>query len=237
MLCARAASCMRFRFGTAATQRGRAVQPAFMISRKRSAVVCGSTVTSLSSGAGGALACAQSETTSAVDGVATATASAAAKVAVVNLSDRFILSSSLGTGIILRPGRDYTSGRSLRTSGLPLLFGAEARETVPFCALRERVDAPRKPLAGFDEILFPPVARKGPRRGELDCPFLDLTVVIDDIEENPAMRIGPVETLDRPLEHDRFLEVEQGKGMIRLGGNRCRDQEDVREPEHCASLT
>src|SRR5215831_17730985 len=88
MLWARAASWIRFKFGTAATQRGRALQPAFMMSRKRSAVVEGSTVTSLSSGGGGALAVAQSEMTSAVDGVALAIATtrAAPKVAVANLS-------------------------------------------------------------------------------------------------------------------------------------------------------
>src|SRR5262245_7180438 len=55
-------------FGTAATQRGRALQPPFMISRNSSAVVEGSTVTSFSSGAGGATAVVQSEMTSATDG-------------------------------------------------------------------------------------------------------------------------------------------------------------------------
>src|SRR5580700_8449292 len=65
---ARAASCMRMMFGIAATQRGRAVQPVFMISSNNSAVVDGSTVTSLSSGAGGATAVLQSEITSATDG-------------------------------------------------------------------------------------------------------------------------------------------------------------------------
>src|ERR1700732_2633813 len=67
MLWARAASCSRFMFGTAATQRGRAVQPAFMMSRNNSAVVEGSTVTSFSSGGGGATAVLQSEITSATD--------------------------------------------------------------------------------------------------------------------------------------------------------------------------
>src|SRR5271169_6973219 len=68
MLWARASSWSRFMFGTAATQRGRAVQPPFMISRNSSAVVEGSTVTSFSSGGGGATALFQSETTSATDG-------------------------------------------------------------------------------------------------------------------------------------------------------------------------
>src|SRR5712671_3189453 len=68
ILCARASSCSRFRFGIAATQRGRAVQPPFIISRNRSAVVEGSTVTSFSSGGGGATAVFQSEMTSAADG-------------------------------------------------------------------------------------------------------------------------------------------------------------------------
>src|SRR5260370_10813266 len=68
MLCARAASCSTFMFGTAAMQRGRALQPAFIISRKRIAVVAGAAVTSLSSGGGGATAVFQSEMTSATDG-------------------------------------------------------------------------------------------------------------------------------------------------------------------------
>src|SRR5215471_20914135 len=68
MLWARAASCSRFMLGTAATQRGRAEQPPFMMSRNRSAVVAGSTVTSLSSGGGGMTAVLQSEITSATDG-------------------------------------------------------------------------------------------------------------------------------------------------------------------------
>jgi hypothetical protein len=55
-------------FGIAATQRGRAVQPAFMMSSNNSAVVAGSTVTSFSSGGGGATAVLQSEMTSAMDG-------------------------------------------------------------------------------------------------------------------------------------------------------------------------
>src|ERR1700688_3363200 len=68
ILCARAASCSSFMFGTAAMQRGRALQPAFIISRKSSAVVAGSTVTSLSCGGGGATAVLQSEMTSAMEG-------------------------------------------------------------------------------------------------------------------------------------------------------------------------
>jgi hypothetical protein len=76
-------------FGTAATQRGRAVQPAFMMSRNRSAVVEGSMVTSLSSGGGGATAVLQSEITSATDGDpsrAMSSVPAAAKRDVVMLS-------------------------------------------------------------------------------------------------------------------------------------------------------
>src|SRR5580700_9204584 len=65
---ARASSCMRSMFGIAATQRGRAVQPAFMMSSNNSAVVAGSTVTSFSSGGGGATAVLQSEMPSATDG-------------------------------------------------------------------------------------------------------------------------------------------------------------------------
>src|ERR1700722_20314743 len=65
---ARAASGVRLRVVRAATQRGRAVQPVFMMSSNNSAVVAGSTVTSFSSGGGGATAVLQSEITSATDG-------------------------------------------------------------------------------------------------------------------------------------------------------------------------
>src|ERR1700675_1857795 len=65
---ARAASCMSLMFRIAATQRGRAVQPVFMISSIKSAVFEGSPVTSFSSGGGRASAVLQSEMTSATDG-------------------------------------------------------------------------------------------------------------------------------------------------------------------------
>src|SRR5580692_11703389 len=83
MLWARAASCSTFMFGTAATQRGRAMQPAFMMSRNSIAVVDGSTVTSLSSGGGGTTAVLQSEMTSATDGDPSKPASSIARAAAV----------------------------------------------------------------------------------------------------------------------------------------------------------
>src|SRR5580704_12953454 len=83
MLWARACSCNCFMLGTAATQRGRAEQPAFMMSRNRSAVVDGSTVTSLSSGGGGTTAVLQSEMTSATDGDPSKPASSIARAAAV----------------------------------------------------------------------------------------------------------------------------------------------------------
>src|SRR6516225_5783110 len=93
MLCARASSCSRFMFGTAATQRGRAVQPPFMISRNRSAVVEGSIVTSFNSGGGGATALLQSEMTSAPHGdpsnATTSAPPAAAKCDVAMLSSLY----------------------------------------------------------------------------------------------------------------------------------------------------
>src|SRR5215470_7400463 len=64
MLWARAASRIFFTLGTLAWQRGRTPQLAFMKSSRRSAVVFGSTVTGLSSGAGGAFTVAQSATMS-----------------------------------------------------------------------------------------------------------------------------------------------------------------------------
>src|SRR5215472_782119 len=57
---ARAASMSFFTFGTVAMQRGRVPQLAFIRSRTRSAVVLGSTVAGLSSGAGGGFTVAHS---------------------------------------------------------------------------------------------------------------------------------------------------------------------------------
>src|ERR1700719_3376082 len=89
---ARASSCMRLMFGIAATQRGRAVQPVFMMSSNNSAVVAGSTVTSLNSGGGGATAVLQSEITSATDGD-TSNAMMIAPAAAAAKRDGVILSS------------------------------------------------------------------------------------------------------------------------------------------------
>jgi hypothetical protein len=64
-----------------------------MMSRRRSAVVAGSTATSFSSGGGGATALAQSEMTSASDGEAVSaaiSALAAAKRSGVMVSSRFV---------------------------------------------------------------------------------------------------------------------------------------------------
>src|SRR3984957_4774547 len=111
MLCARASSCSRFMFGTAATQRGRAVQPAFMMSRNRSAVVAGSPVTPLNYGAGGATPVLQSEMTSATDGdpskaMSSVPAAAAAK------RDGFILSSQ-DIDILTDAKSDLTQDRAV----------------------------------------------------------------------------------------------------------------------------
>src|SRR5437867_2721164 len=84
-------------FGTAATQRGRALQPPFMISRNSSAVVEGSTVTSFSSGAGGATAVLQSEMTSATDGDPTNASRSAPPAAVIYES--FMMSSLYVDGL------------------------------------------------------------------------------------------------------------------------------------------
>src|SRR5882762_142562 len=113
MLCARAASWIRLRFGTAATQRGRAVQPAFMMSRKRSAVVAGSTVTSLSSGGGGAFAVFQSEMTSAAPGDAASTPIAAPAIpAAQRPTVRFLMMTSLVQTRAGRPSRQEPSPTS-----------------------------------------------------------------------------------------------------------------------------
>src|SRR6266550_6271934 len=63
---ARAASWSFLTLGTVATQRGRAVQPDFIISRMRRAVVLPSSVTGLSSGTGGVFTVAHSVMMSAV---------------------------------------------------------------------------------------------------------------------------------------------------------------------------
>src|SRR5712672_2344865 len=80
MLWARAASRIFLTLGTLAWQRGRTPQLPFMKSSRGSAVVLGSTVTGLSSGAGGVVTVAQSATMSpAAAGCAAAATSNAAQ--------------------------------------------------------------------------------------------------------------------------------------------------------------
>src|SRR5215470_7703491 len=88
MLAARAASCSFLTFGTIAVQRGRSPQLVFIKSRINSAVVLGSIVTDLSSGAGGGFTLVHSETISparpgATETVVAVTIAAAAMKALV----------------------------------------------------------------------------------------------------------------------------------------------------------
>src|SRR5438128_6574504 len=79
---ARAASCSRLTLETVATQRGRAPQFCFIMSRMSRAVVEGSSVTALSSGFGGGFTVSQSLRISvAADDAANAMMSAAAAAA------------------------------------------------------------------------------------------------------------------------------------------------------------
>src|SRR5258708_6246217 len=90
-------------FGTAATQRGRAVQLPFMMSRNKSAVVEGSTVTSFSSGGGGITAVFQSEMTSPTDGDPSVATRSAPPAAAAAKRERVISSSLYRDGRAARP--------------------------------------------------------------------------------------------------------------------------------------
>src|ERR1700720_2111873 len=95
---ARAVSRSFLTLGTVAMQRGRAPQFPFMKSRTKSAVVFGSTVTGLSSGAGGSFTPAHSVVTSAAEaGMAPGVTTAAAIVAAQDSFARcFMVVLSLG---------------------------------------------------------------------------------------------------------------------------------------------
>src|SRR5262245_38002932 len=126
-LCVRACSCSRFMFGTAATQRGRAVQPPFMMSRNKSAVVEGSTVTSFSSGGGGAATLPQSEMISAKDGDPNNASSSAPPAAAVN-RDGVIMSSLYFGGSIAETGHNRVTLRDCRTFSHPQeILGRDGR--------------------------------------------------------------------------------------------------------------
>src|SRR4029077_3924915 len=105
---ARAASFSRLTLGTVATQRGRAPQLAFIMSRRSRAVVGPSSVTGLSSTGGGAFAVAQSWRMSAAkdetpNEIMIATAAAAAPRNTVRM---FNILPSLG---LYKPKRSYRS--------------------------------------------------------------------------------------------------------------------------------
>src|SRR5215213_4630647 len=96
MLCARATSTSFLTVGTLAPQRGRTPQLPFIMSSTRRAVVLGSTVTLLSSGAGGTFTLVHSVMMSLADAgwpVNDATASNAAQQICFTMSD--IISSPL----------------------------------------------------------------------------------------------------------------------------------------------
>src|SRR5262245_21017722 len=95
MLWARAASMSFLTLGTAATQRGRTPQLAFMKSRTSSAVVLGSTVTGLSSGTGGGFTLAHSVMMSpAQAGIAPNAAATASAVAQPNCLTKLVMDLS-----------------------------------------------------------------------------------------------------------------------------------------------
>src|ERR1700680_2750848 len=120
---ARAASFSRLTLGTVATQRGRAPQFAFIMSRMSRAVVEPSSVTGLSSGGGGAFAVAQSSRISAAkDDVANAIMIATAATAAPRNTVRgFNILPSLGLN---HPKPSYRSSfdrHFLRHRTLPLV--------------------------------------------------------------------------------------------------------------------
>src|SRR5215472_7724980 len=143
-------------FGTAATQRGRASQLTFIMSRNRSAVVAGSTVTSLSSGGGGMTAVLQSEITSATDGDPSP-ASRSAPPAAAAQSDPVILimlSSLYLTGCqsVTTRRKDKASAQSRLQHALPAIGRVAAAGAMP----------KNRPLAKAGAILYKP-GFPGPR--------------------------------------------------------------------------
>src|SRR5215468_4268699 len=94
MLWARAASRIFLTLGTLAWQRGRTPQLAFMKSSRSNAVVLGSTVTGLSSGAGGVFTVAQSATMSPARAGCAAAIAATATAAQASLRAKFVMVSS-----------------------------------------------------------------------------------------------------------------------------------------------
>src|SRR5262245_32497723 len=95
MLWARAASRIFLTLGTLAWQRGGTPQLPFMKSSRSSAVVLGSTVTGLSSGAGGVFTVAQSATMSPAEAGCAAAIATTASAAPASRRARFVMVSSL----------------------------------------------------------------------------------------------------------------------------------------------
>src|SRR6516165_10138303 len=110
MFWARASSISFFTFGTLARQRGRTPQLFFPKSRTSSAVVFGSTVTELSSGAGGGVTLAHSAVMSPASADAAASAAIAANSAVAHVVPRCFIASSL---FFLTASPDHDAAESL----------------------------------------------------------------------------------------------------------------------------
>src|SRR4029450_12630315 len=96
MLWVRAASRIFLTLGTLGRQRGRTPQLPFMKSSRSSAVVLGSTVTGLSSGAGGVFTVAQSATMSPAKAGCAAAIAVTANAKQASRRAKFVMVSSLG---------------------------------------------------------------------------------------------------------------------------------------------
>src|SRR5215468_8154610 len=127
MLWARAASRIFLTLGMLAWQRGRTPQLAFMKSSRSNAVVLGSTVTGLSSGAGGVFTVAQSATMSPAKAGCAATIATIATAEQANRRAKFVMVSSLDAFDLARDRRGMASSNT-RPS-----FAKRAARMAPRC--------------------------------------------------------------------------------------------------------
>ena len=100
---------------------------------------------------------------------------------------------------------------------MELLAGArssvkgEAFKAAAFATVLQWIDVDGQFLSNFDEILVPAFARKHACRRQFDQPLIRLVLRTNDLQCDPAMRIGPFELLYGTFQRDSLCDIKQGE--------------------------
>src|SRR5207253_1106397 len=128
-------------------------------------------------------------------------------------------------------GLSWTTGPGARITKLLPVGEGDLQELAARVSIAERMDDERNGHAGRERLRDPALPGEAGRRAELDRPHGRLARLIRDVQVNPAMRIRPLEFLDRACDFDVLLRIEHGKRMVCDRRNRKQADGDAREAD------